>query len=466
MRACWLAAPLAVPFLVGPGELNYDLVWALTWGEDVLAGRTPDFGVNVAPTPHPLTNGLAVVLSIFSTPVAIAGMQSIAILSFAALLVIVVLVGRELGGWAAGIVAAVPLAISPAFLTAAAYGYQDVTAAALILAAVLVELRRPRQGTGVLVLLAVAGLLRPEAWGLAAAYWLYLAVCMPMGTRLRLGALALAGPAGWALMDLAITGEPFGSLTQTHEGTAALGRPTGLGEVPGALRLHLDRMLGVAVLAGALAGVAAELLLPRSRVAIRVPLAAGVLMGLAFAALGAAELSLLSRYLLVPAALLCVFFGLALCGWRDLAASRARTAWIAGAAVLALAAVALAPRQIDRASDQLAGQAADDTVVEALYDLVDEPATRAATARCGPPGVSHRVARPFVALEAGVPAGEIVVLGLERGPVDAVVTPIAPRSLAFVSRAADAPETPPRLAGSRRLTANGMWELRVREGCG
>ena len=45
----------------------------------------------------------------------------------------------------------------------------------MVFGAALVELRRPRAGWPVLVLLALAGLLRPEAWLLGGVYWLWLA---------------------------------------------------------------------------------------------------------------------------------------------------------------------------------------------------------------------------------------------------------------------------------------------------
>ena len=53
--------------------------------------------------------------------------------------------------------------------------YQDIPFAALVIGAVLLEAQRSRRGVPVLALLALAGLLRPEAWLLAGVYWLWLA---------------------------------------------------------------------------------------------------------------------------------------------------------------------------------------------------------------------------------------------------------------------------------------------------
>ena len=63
----------------------------------------------------------------------------------------------------------------PAIVRDTLIGYQDLPFAALVVGAVLLEAQRPPpRGSPVLVLLALAGLLRPEAWVLSGLYWLYL----------------------------------------------------------------------------------------------------------------------------------------------------------------------------------------------------------------------------------------------------------------------------------------------------
>ncbi len=52
--------------------------------------------------------------------------------------------------------------------------YIDLPYLLLVLGALLVESRRPRAGWPVLALLALAGLLRPEAWVFSGLYWVYL----------------------------------------------------------------------------------------------------------------------------------------------------------------------------------------------------------------------------------------------------------------------------------------------------
>src|SRR5207253_446441 len=105
--------------------------------------------------------------------------------------------------------------------------YVDVPYLLLVLSAVLLETRRPRAGAPVLMLLALAGLLRPEAWVFSALYWLYLlhgsrraprpspgsgaharqvagtapvaAAAAARGELLKLALLALSAPLVWLL---------------------------------------------------------------------------------------------------------------------------------------------------------------------------------------------------------------------------------------------------------------------------
>src|SRR4029450_3087938 len=71
---------------------------------------------------------------------------------------------------------------------------------------------------GVLVVLAVAGLLRPEAWFLAGLYVLYTWSGLTPRARLGVCALAASAPAIWMLSDLLIAHDALHSL----HGTAAL----------------------------------------------------------------------------------------------------------------------------------------------------------------------------------------------------------------------------------------------------
>src|SRR5690606_36976697 len=79
------------------------------------------------------------------------------------------------------------------FAFLAARGYIDIPYMALVVWAAVLEAERPRRGASVLWLLALAGMLRPEAWVLAGLYCLWVAWPAAWGQRIRFAALAAVG---------------------------------------------------------------------------------------------------------------------------------------------------------------------------------------------------------------------------------------------------------------------------------
>src|SRR5258707_9663292 len=68
--ADWLAAGVigALVFAwFGHAFLNYDTFYAVVWGNDLAHLRTPQYGVSVAPTPHPLAELVGIALSPFGS---------------------------------------------------------------------------------------------------------------------------------------------------------------------------------------------------------------------------------------------------------------------------------------------------------------------------------------------------------------------------------------------------------------
>ena len=231
----------------------------------------------------------------------------------------------------------------------AAQGYLDLTYVALIVWATALEVERPRRGTPVFVLLALAGLLRPDAWVLAGVYWLW--CCWPVVARPRwgrgarpeplpagresaarpepsprrlLGYLVLVGiaPVVWVAFDALVTGDPLYSLHSTAVLAAELERTQGFTAVLAATWRYLVRIDKLPVVLGGLAGaVLAVWLTPRRA---RVPLAVLALLLLVYVAEGAAGASVIDRYMMGAAALLLPFCALAIGGWSLLrAGSRA-----------------------------------------------------------------------------------------------------------------------------------------------
>src|SRR5262249_2982160 len=256
--------------------------------------------------------------------------------------------GRHWAGVAGGAVAAVLALTRDTTLFNGALAYFDVVFLVLVMGAVLVEARRPRAGTPVLALLAVAGLWRPEAWVLSGAYALYLLWAQRGGRRsyAPLAWVAVA-PAVWLTFDLVTTGDPLYSLTYTQGAARTLGRDTGVSAALFDLPRTLGQVVRPTVAIGALAGCGLGLALMRRRLAV--PIATPVLFGAAIAAEVAAGARGNPRYLLVPATLSVLLCAVALVGWRELPVGvPARRWWQAGAAGVALLIAAKAPAEITR----------------------------------------------------------------------------------------------------------------------
>src|SRR4051812_5706005 len=217
-----VAVAALVRLVYAPWYGNYDVRYALLWARDVLHGNTPDYDAAFAPTPHPLS----IAWSVVGLPFGDHGgsvMVLLALVGLGALVWIMFRLGEELFSPWVGAVAAVVVLTRPAIIRDALLGYQDVPFAALVIGAVLLEARRPRRGTAVLVVLGLAGLLRPEAWVLSGLYVLYLWRDATPRERWKFVALAASAPLIWALSDVLVTGDPLHSL----HGTADLAEENG-----------------------------------------------------------------------------------------------------------------------------------------------------------------------------------------------------------------------------------------------
>lgn len=212
-------------FAFGPGYVNSDAAFSLLWGHDIAHGVLPNFSARGAPTPHPLSNLVAAALS----PLGDHAEGALALLGWLALGGIgycTYVIGSRCFGRSVGIVAALIVLTRDALLFYGALAYLDVPYTALVLAALALELGGRRRGTPVLVLLALAGLLRPDAWLLSVAYLIYVCRAETWRRRLALATVALTAPVIWAFADLAVTGDPlFSFFTTRHGRRTSGGRP-------------------------------------------------------------------------------------------------------------------------------------------------------------------------------------------------------------------------------------------------
>jgi len=366
-------------YLAFPTYPTYDSFYALVWGRDLLQGHTPDFSVYRGPTEHPLAIAFGVLCSLFGE-----GGARLMVLGSIASFVIAVAgmyrLGRLCFGPVVGLIAAL-LLLSRFFVeNLAAQGYLDVSYIALVLWAVVLEVERPRRGAPVFVLLAAAGLLRPDAWVLSGVYWLWCSWRAPNRLRLRYLALGAIAPVVWVCVDWAVTGDPLFSLNSTAGLAAELERTQGFGSVLGSVWSYGVRIDHLPVLLGGLVGIAiAVWMAPRRALA---PLAAFLVLLGVYLLEGAGGSSVVDRYLLGAATMLLPFCAVAVGGWAMLEpGSLVRRCWIAAAVVL-VAYGALSAANTISLSSLRTTLAEHKQFHEGLAAALHSPAVRAELRRC------------------------------------------------------------------------------------
>jgi hypothetical protein len=508
--AAWIAAVAAALLLVFPlGFPNYDTIYALVWGRELAHGGSPDYGAALPPTPHPLAD----LLGLVTTPLGDGAVGVTMIVAYASLGLIGYLVYRLGSRWfdrPIGAVAALIVLTRAPYLSNGLRAYVDLPYIALVLGALLIETKRPRAGWPVLALLALAGLLRPEAWLFSLAYLSYLllgpaeasgtmdgaastaspshpngveserratleradtqsaglirpalvrarvALLSPHGIALVV--LALAAPLLWALFDWITAGSPTYSLTGTRETVDTLARHTG----PADVVLYGPRALGEVLqwpgMVGALGGLVLGFAFLRHRSILGIVAAAAALG--AFALLGCAGLAIIARYTMLAAAVLAIFVALALLGWRLLEPGHPwRRAWQAFAALVALMLVLWLPNQWDLDSTvhrDLANQG------EIERDLSDLARSGAFDPPCGPISVPNHRAVPRLAFYLDIRPSQIVSSSEERQPRRGYF--LDPASPFVVHNFVLDPNDPARLfpavpPGFRRVARNESWVL-------
>jgi hypothetical protein len=376
-------AAMCVGALIGyfafPTYPTYDSFYALLWGRDLLHLHLPDFRVYRGPTEHPLAIAFGMVCSIFGQGGArLMVLGSIA--SFVAVVAGLYRLGRLCFGPVVGLLAGL-LVLTRFFVeNVAAQGYLDISYVALIVWAIVLEVERPRRGAPVLLVLAAAGLLRPDAWVLSGVYWLWCSWRAQDAKRLKYLALAASAPIVWVLMDLIVTGNPLYSLKSTAGLAQELGRTQGLTSVVASVWTFGVRIDKLPVLLGALAGLPLAIWLTPRRALT--PLAALALLLGVFIREGAAGASVIDRYLMGGATVLLLFCAVALGGWAMLQpGSSLRRVWMLAAAVLLAYGVASAATTVSLSSLRTT-LAYHEDFHKGLSAALADPAVKAELRRC------------------------------------------------------------------------------------
>jgi len=354
--------------------MGYD-AWAwMVWGRELAHLELATTG---GPSFKPLPVIVVAPLSILggaAPAVWLAGMRACAFAS----LVLAYRLGARLAGPAAGAVAVLGLALSADLYRTALLGSAEPALIALTLGAVDRHLDGRRDWT--LVLVAVAGLIRPEAWVVLAAYGVYVWVREPRLRALAVAAVVLP-PILWLGLDWAGSGDPLhagATATEATEGSAASASVPALEVV----RRAADAVIVPTLVLAAVGLVEAARRRDRRVLAIAVLAIAWIVV---VAIMAEAGFTGTRRYLAAPAAAICVVSGVGF-AWL-LAAVKGGPARVAAAC--AIAALSLAPVFV-RAREE--GRTL--SVARSQADQLDE--LRRAVTKVGGAAAVRGVGRPAV----------------------------------------------------------------------
>jgi hypothetical protein len=384
----------------------------------------------------------------------------VTVLAFIAAVALVTVTGWRLYGPLAGVTAGILLATRPSLLRETGYGSTDLWFIALLGGAALLATRVPQRAAPTLGVLAVAGLIRPEAWALSAAYVLWRYWRRPWRACVAAVALAVAAPVAWAFTDLIITGDALHSLHGTSALAAQLDRPRSVATAVTSLPRYLRALLGdiptVLGLMGALLSV--WWLYDRSLVI----LGCGALGMVMFLILGLLGLPLLDRYLLVPAVSLTLLAGAAVGGWMVLGRGSVRRGWMAGAIAMTVAvAVGLAADMATTANSDAQLSQRHGAQQELMERLLGGDIARAA--RRGGVQIPDYRALPLVARQLGLDPQEVLIAASGGTRPAVVIAYASPQAQQAFGVGANSVWAPPQLDGYRTVSRGRWWRIAVRD---
>jgi hypothetical protein len=457
-----VCAGFVAGYFVFPTYPVYDSYYDLLWGRGLLHGQSPVFDGFRYPTEHPLAIALGAVLSVFGH---VADRMWIALMlgSFLALVAGVYRLGRIAATPLVGIVAGGLLLTRLDFAFLAARGYIDVWYMAMVVWAAVLEATRPRRGTPVLLLLAAAGLLRPEAWVLAGLYWCWLAWKATWPERIRYAALAAIGPVVWVGLDAAVTGDPLFSLHHTGGLAEDLGRSKPLSQLPASIPGFFADLVKLPVLAAGVLGLGLGVVMAPRRMAMPLLLLGTGLF--TFVLIGVAGASVIERYLAVAALAVMVFAAVALGGWTMLERGAVRTGWMVASIVAVLAGAGFTAVHLDFShfTSELRFRG------EAHHDLsqVLHAAPVQAALRCGPLTTPNHKYVPDARWIANLDDGRVIPRAdKSRRPPATGVALVSTSRFAILAQAWTNPFDDPRIqlppAGFRRVATSRFYAAYAR----
>jgi hypothetical protein len=457
-----VAVALVLRLVYGPWSLNYDARYALLWAQDLVNGFSPEYEAAFAPTPRPLQTAAGLLLLPFGDA-ADDALSIATLLAFGALAWLVYRLGERLFGspWV-GAIAALVVVTRPVLERDALLAYQDIPFAALVVGAVLLEAKRRRRGAPVLIVLAVAGLVRPEAWALAGLYVLWLWPGRSNRERAAYVALAAAAPLIWAATDWLVTGDPLHSLHGTADLAVTNDRRRTVGEVPYWTATYFGAALREPLVLGVPIGLAFAYF--HARRPALLPLVVVAAMVAVFAVGPLFGLPLIRRYIDTPAVLLTLFYGLAVAGWTLLPPGRGRRGWLIAGVLAALLSVAYLPwhgkmlANLERRMDR------DSVFYGDLRAAAKAPAVKAAFDRCPNLTAGDHTPMPYARHWLDGAPGSVGTVEGDADPLgDLLLMPLrGPTTRRFYQQGYPAVRTP---QGWRTIYENRSWRVSAAPRC-
>jgi hypothetical protein len=299
--AIGLAAASALVFellrrRVGVG-LSSDSYSYLAWAERFLGEGTLDHTPYDFTAPKPLELLVATAGEAVGAPVAVFGTW--AVLCYAGAVVAAGALARRFAGWPAALAAGALAATMPMLVRAGWAGDSTAPYAACVVGAAALAPGRVRP---VAALLGLAGLLRPEGWGLAALHAALSWRGASREERMAAVAAAIVPPLLWLSFDWIATGDPlYGAHATERFGVVA----APLQDVPGELRQLIPDLVGWPLVLLGLAALAAGVRRRATDPAVLFPLALalGLLIELRLGLIGTVPLGryALPLFLFLPA---------------------------------------------------------------------------------------------------------------------------------------------------------------------
>lgn len=460
--------------LIPSPSLEYDTAYALVWGGEVSDGRLPDYAGG--PTPHLLVNLVAAAaVSVVGREAAYVLVAAIGYIAWGVLLVGLFRLGQVAGSVAIGLLACLVIATSGTMVSNAASASKDIVFAALVVAAAALVTQRPRRWGPVLLILGLAGLIRPEAWLLAGAYWLYLFRSADRHTRVVTGALVASAPLIWMASDWIVTGQPLYSLSHTRDltvvaekATGLAQRETGIGHVPRLAESGLADLLGRRVVLGGLAGLILAVAIRRRRL---LPIAAvAMLAALLYTLQGVAGVPLNVRGLIVLGTALAVFFGFAVAGWTHEENRLLRRGWSVAGLVLLLGVSLAVPSTMSKLRQTYHGLRVQSHIFGDLRELTFRTSVRTLLTHCSPLGYRYFdtwfAQAAYLSNAAGRPHTTFIVLGRTAPPRGVLVLPTSYGTIhrELASRGSTGDNFDVDRRGYREVAHNDTWAA-YKRGC-